>query len=112
MTAKEKIAFEKGVSFAAEVADIYNSSTTHPYQLGDCIKAKLNLLDKKKVKRNRSKDRPIKKAQVDILQWCLAEVMRLPITDRTLELRDRVAARIELVQTGKVSAKYEKLVIK
>lgn len=35
--------FRKGVTFAASVADDYNGSTTHPYRLGDCIMAKLNL---------------------------------------------------------------------
>jgi len=36
--------YERGVRMAAEVADAYNSSSTHAYRLGDCILAKLNLL--------------------------------------------------------------------
>lgn len=34
-----------GARSAAAVADGYNSSTTHPHQIGDCVLAKLNLLD-------------------------------------------------------------------
>jgi hypothetical protein len=36
-------AFKKGIKFAAEIADQYNGSTTHPYRLGDCILGKLNV---------------------------------------------------------------------
>jgi hypothetical protein len=38
----KKEAFKKGVRHAAEIADTYNSSTSHPYRLGDCILGKLN----------------------------------------------------------------------
>lgn len=36
-----------GIRWAAEIADDYNSSSTHPYMLGDCIMAKLNKLPRK-----------------------------------------------------------------
>jgi len=35
--------WKKGVLAAAEIADDYNSSTTHPYRLGDCVAGKLNV---------------------------------------------------------------------
>ncbi len=34
----------RGVRDAAALADTYNSVTTHPYQLGDCILGKFNLI--------------------------------------------------------------------
>ncbi len=37
--------FEKGVKLAADIADDYNSYTSHKYMLGDCIKCKLNISD-------------------------------------------------------------------
>jgi hypothetical protein len=52
LSKKEQLAFLKGVNFAAEVADTYNSCSTHPYMLGDCIKGKLNLLSKRKIRKN------------------------------------------------------------
>ena len=48
--------FIRGVKFAAECADQYNSSSTHRYRLGDCIMAKLNVLPKgKRVRLNKQK---------------------------------------------------------
>lgn len=44
--------YKMGVLHAAAIANTYNSSTTHPYRLGDCIRAKLNLLDTVKIQRN------------------------------------------------------------
>lgn len=35
--------FKRGVRAAADVADGYNGSTTHPYRLGDCVAGKLNV---------------------------------------------------------------------
>jgi hypothetical protein len=49
---KGKKTYEDGVRHAAELANHYNSCTTHPYRLGDCILHKMNMLDKKKVRRN------------------------------------------------------------
>lgn len=45
--------FKKGVQCAAEIADSYNSSTTHTYMLGDCILGKLNQITKKKIRKNK-----------------------------------------------------------
>jgi len=44
--------FQAGAEAAAEIADGYNASTTHEYQLGDCILCKLNLTKRKKPRRN------------------------------------------------------------
>lgn len=49
--------FKRGVKFAAEIADTYNSSTTHKFMLGDCIMLKLNMLSRKKVRRNKNRIR-------------------------------------------------------
>ena len=35
--------FQLGAKAAAAVADMYNASSSHPYRLGDCILAKLNI---------------------------------------------------------------------
>ena len=44
--------FQRGVVAAADVAASYDSTSTHPYRLGDCILAKLNV-GKRKPRRNR-----------------------------------------------------------
>jgi hypothetical protein len=35
--------FQCGAIHAADIADQYNSSSSHPYRLGDCILAKMNI---------------------------------------------------------------------
>lgn len=35
--------FKKGACAAASVASDYDSTTTHPFKLGDCVLAKLNI---------------------------------------------------------------------
>jgi len=35
--------FNRGAIAAASVAEAYDSTSTHPYRLGDCILAKLNI---------------------------------------------------------------------
>ena len=44
--------FRRGAEAAADIADIYNGVTAHPYRLGDCILGKLNLR-KGKPRKNR-----------------------------------------------------------
>ena len=39
----KKSDFKRGAIAAASVADSYDSTSTHPYRLGDCILAKLNI---------------------------------------------------------------------
>lgn len=39
--------FQYGILMAAQLASEYDGSSIHPYRLGDCILAKLNLLDGK-----------------------------------------------------------------
>ena len=34
----------RGVKDACELMNIYNATSTHPYQLGDCVLAKLNII--------------------------------------------------------------------
>jgi hypothetical protein len=45
-------AFSRGVRSAAEMADTYNRSSSHPYMLGDCILHKLNQTTRKKPRKN------------------------------------------------------------
>jgi len=52
INAKEK--FSHGIRYAAEIADTYNGTTTHPYRLGDCILFKLNQT-KKKPRKNKKR---------------------------------------------------------
>lgn len=50
-----KKGFTKGVFHAAEIADSFNASSAHPFELGDCILNKLNQVKKNsKPKKNRS----------------------------------------------------------
>lgn len=44
--------FQYGVYVAAELASEYDTSSTHPYRLMDCIMAKLNLLSKRQIRKN------------------------------------------------------------
>lgn len=37
---------------AAELASAYNATSLHPYDLGDCLLGKVNLLPKKKIRKN------------------------------------------------------------
>lgn len=39
--------FKRGAKAAADVAETYSSTSTHPYRLGDCVLAKLNLSKRK-----------------------------------------------------------------
>jgi hypothetical protein len=108
MTKGERAAFKQGIKFAAEIADNYNSSTTHPYRLGDCIQSKLNQLPTKKVKKNKQAKKTTRLLDGILLdhvtlEWCLGEVMRLPITERTFELSDRIS---NLLKIGKESHAY------
>lgn len=49
--------FQRGAIHAADLADQYNSSSSHPYRLGDCILAKMNIIGRVKPRINR-KARP------------------------------------------------------
>lgn len=48
----DKESFEYGIFVAAELASTYDSSSSHPYRLQDCIMAKLNMLPKSKIRKN------------------------------------------------------------
>lgn len=41
-SARDNACWRAGVAAAAEIADIYNETTTHRHRLGDCIAFKLN----------------------------------------------------------------------
>jgi hypothetical protein len=47
--------FQRGVLAAAAVAANYNSSTTHPYRLDDCISCKLNVIRRAKPRKNKQR---------------------------------------------------------
>jgi hypothetical protein len=46
--------YRYGILIAAEIASEYDGSSTHPYNLRDCILAKLNLLPKSKMRKNKT----------------------------------------------------------
>lgn len=46
--------FRYGILVAAEIASEYDGSSTHPYRLRDCILAKMNLLQKAKMRKNKN----------------------------------------------------------
>lgn len=50
--------FKRGAIVAADIAATYNSSTTHPYRLDDCILAKMNIIGRQKPRRNKMALRP------------------------------------------------------
>lgn len=45
--------YRYGILVAAELASDYDGSSIHPYRLGDCILAKMNLLPKAKIRKNK-----------------------------------------------------------
>jgi hypothetical protein len=47
--------FKKGARAAASVASDYDSATTHPYKLGDCILIKLNIDQRNKPRLNKKR---------------------------------------------------------
>ena len=57
--------FRRGVMAAAAVAQDYDRSSTHPYRLGDCIACKLNVVARKRPRRNR-KPRPAGQSPPDL----------------------------------------------
>jgi hypothetical protein len=67
--------FRKGAELAADQADQYNGSTTHPLRLGDCILSKLNLRDAKP-RRNKHKVQNPKNAWACGLACALGEMLR------------------------------------
>lgn len=48
-------AYRRGVKHAADLASGYNGTSSHPYDLGDCILGKLNMLPKSQLRRNTRK---------------------------------------------------------
>lgn len=68
--------FQQGVMAAADVAKAYDSTSTHPYRLGDCILAKLNV-GRKKPRRNRQVQRNERDAWLSGFAVALAETHRL-----------------------------------
>lgn len=67
--------FQRGVIAAADVAASYDSTSTHPYRLADCILAKLNI-SKRKPRRNRSVQRNERDAWLSGFAVALAEIHR------------------------------------
>jgi hypothetical protein len=49
--------FKRGAKAAADVAETYSSTSTHPYRLGDCILAKMNI-GRRKPRINKLNKRP------------------------------------------------------
>lgn len=67
--------FQRGVIAAAGVAESYDSTSTHPYRLGDCILAKLNVA-KRAPRRNRHVQRNEQAAWLSGFAVALAEMHR------------------------------------
>jgi hypothetical protein len=67
--------FQRGVIAAADVAAAYDSTSTHPYRLGDCILAKLNV-GKRKPRRNRQVQPNKRDAWLSGFAVALAEMHR------------------------------------
>ena len=67
--------FQQGVMAAADVAKAYDSTSTHPYRLADCILAKLNV-GRQKPRRNRQVQRNERDAWLSGFAVALAEMHR------------------------------------
>jgi hypothetical protein len=67
--------FRRGAVAAANVAASYDSTSTHPYRLADCILAKLNI-GRRKPRRNRVVQRNERDAWLSGFAVALAEIHR------------------------------------
>ena len=67
--------YRQGAEAAADQADQYNGSTTHPGRLGDCILGKLNLRNAK-VRRNKHAIRSYDDGVTQGMALALAEMQR------------------------------------
>ena len=67
--------FQRGAIAAASVADAYDSTSTHPYRLGDCILGKLNIR-KQKPRINRRCPRNERDSWLSGFATALAEIHR------------------------------------
>lgn len=67
--------FQRGAIAAASVAETYDSTSTHPYRLGDCILGKLNIR-KPKPRINRQAPRNERDAWLSGFAVALAELHR------------------------------------
>jgi hypothetical protein len=72
---KPAVEYRRGARTAAAVADSFNSSTTHPNRLGDCILIKLNL-KKMPPRRNRQAIKTPKASFAHGMGLALAEMHR------------------------------------
>jgi hypothetical protein len=68
--------YVRGVEAAAGVIEQYNSSTTHPYRLDDCVLCKLNVTKRAKPRRNTTKLASPKDTWVQGFATALAEMHR------------------------------------
>jgi len=68
--------FQRGIIAAAGVAEAYDVASTHPYRLGDCILAKLNV-GSRKPRRNRQIQRNARDAWLSGFAVALATHHRL-----------------------------------
>lgn len=71
----KKSDFQRGAIAAASVAETYDSTSTHPYRLGDCILGKLNIR-KQKPRVNRRCSRNERDAWLSGFAVALAEIHR------------------------------------
>jgi hypothetical protein len=69
--------FVRGVLAAAAVAEMYNSSSTHEYRLDDCIAMKLNVVGRKRPRRNKKRVENPADTFVRGVALALAEMHRL-----------------------------------
>jgi hypothetical protein len=71
----KKSDFQRGAIAAASVAETYDSTSTHPYRLGDCILGKLNIR-KQKPRINRRCSRNERDSWLSGFAVALAEIHR------------------------------------
>ncbi len=74
MTANE---FKRGVLAAADLADEYNGTSTHAYRLGDCIAMKLNVVNRRRPRRNTKRIEDPYKSLIRGMALALADMRRL-----------------------------------
>lgn len=74
---RDKVAREEGIRFACAVVDeMYGGCNTHQFMQGDCVLAKLNMLDKSKLRPN-----PVdhEAAIIERYKIALADAIRRPM---------------------------------
>lgn len=95
--------FKRGVESAASIASSFNSTSTNEFDLGEVILCKLNVIKKKRPKKNTKRCEDPKDTLVQGMALALAEVHRLAGNTATVcEVARNAALSISILKKSGV----------